>query len=283
MAQLTRKKMEKLIKKSKVKSLIKALTYNRGETFAWDKPESGGKFNANYYTALGHIKGHKEWVQHYGVRMDAAKALGEIGDERAVEPLLEVAENDNLFAVRTKAVEALKSLKWQPDTSIAAAVYWIRDCNWDKCVELGEVAVAPLIDAFVWGLPSERIDIGRTLARIGGPAVEALIETLNKWLGEYLGMVGFASREGINPANALGVLLLESFEGMSSLVEKSAWALSETGDERAVEALNSAISTLQVAFAQVGPGLLMSYIRGEFLEKDFNEALTKLKERIATA
>lgn len=283
MAQLTRKKMEKLIKKNKVKSLIKALTYNRGETFAWDKPESGGEFNANYHLALSNIKGHKEWVQHYGVRMDAAKALGEIGDERAVEPLLEVAENDNLFAVRKIAAEALESLKWQPDTSIAAAVYWIKDCNWDKCVELGEVAVAPLIDAFVWWLSSERINIGRTLARIGGPAVEALIETLNKWLGEYLGMVGFASREGIDPAKALGVLLLESFEGMSSLVEKSAWALGETGDERAVEALSSAISTLQVAFAQVDSALFRSYIRGEFLEKDINEALTKLKERIATA
>ena len=70
---------------------------------------------------------------------------------------------------------------------------------------------------------------------------------------------------------------------MSSLVEKSAWALSETGDERAVEALNSAISTLQVGFANVGGALFMGYIRGSFLEKDFNEALIKLKERIATA
>lgn len=283
MAKFTREKIEKLGKKRNVKGLIKALAYMRGETFAWHKPASGEKFDPNYYIALSNIKGHKEWVHHYGIRMDAAKALGEIGDERAVDPLCEVAENDNLLAVRTTAAEALKSLKWKPDTSVAAAVYWIENRNWDKCVELGEVAVEPLIDAFVWGQASDRHDIGRTLVQIGGKAVEALIETLNKWLHEYLGMVGIASMQGIDPSKLLGVLMLESFRGMSWVIDTCAWALLETGDERAVEALSNAISTFKGAFANIDSALFMGYTRAEFLEKELDKRLAELKKRIAKA
>lgn len=281
MAKYTREKIEKLIKKRKVKNLIKALTYMRGETFAWDRPPSGGKFDPNYHIVLGNIKGHAEYVEHYGIRMDAAKALGEIGDKQAIDPLIEVAENDNLFAVRTEATEALEKLNWRPDSSVAAAVYWIDHCNWDKCVELGDVAVEPLIHAFVWGIPSDRVDIGKRLAKIGGSAVEALIEILNKWLGEYLGMVGLATMKGIDPTSGLGVWMLRSFEGMSDVLKITGWALSWTGDERAVEALNKAISTFKGAFLNIDSALFMGYTHAEFLGKELEESLDKLKKSIA--
>ena len=87
MAKYTREKVDKLKANRKVKGLIKALTYKRGETFDWDFPESGGPINPGYQIALSHIEGEIEWVRHYGVRMNAAEALGEIGDERAVEVL----------------------------------------------------------------------------------------------------------------------------------------------------------------------------------------------------
>lgn len=283
MAQYTREKIEKLIKKRKVKSLIKALTYMRGETFVWDKPPSGGKFDPNYYIARSRIKGHKEFVEHYGIRMDAAKALGEMGDQQAVEPLLEVAENDNLFSVRAIATEALKKLNWQPDNSVAAAVYWINNRNWDKCVELGDVAVEPLIHTFVWGIPSDRVEIGKRLAQIGGWAVDALTETLSKWLREYLGMVGLASIQGIDPTKVLGVLMLESFEGMSDVLQHCAWALRETRDERAIEALSSAISTFKGAFFSIDSALFKGYTRAEFLEKELDESLARLKKSMASA
>ncbi|MBN1271611.1 MAG: HEAT repeat domain-containing protein [Candidatus Aminicenantes bacterium] len=283
MAQYTREKMKKLIKKRKVKSLIKALTYMRGETFAWDKPPSGDKFNPNYHIVMGSLKGHKEYVEHYGIRMDAAKALGEIGDKQAVEPLLEVAENDNLFSVRATAAEALEKLDWQPDNSVAGAVYWVNKCNWDKCIELGDVAVEPLIHDFVWGVQSNRVYIGKTLAKIGGSAVEALIETLNKWLHEYLGMIGLASMKGIDPTKGLGVLMLESFSGMSDVLKITAWALSWTGDERAVEALNKAISTFKGAFLNLrSNALFMGYTHAEFLEPELDESLEKLKKSMAS-
>jgi HEAT repeat protein len=281
MAKFTREKMKKLIEKRKEKSLIKALTYMRGETFVWDKPPSGDKFDPNYHIVLGRIEGHNEYVEHYGIRMDAAEALGEIGDKQAVEPLIEAAENDNLFCVRAKAAEALEKLGWQPDKSVAGAVYWVNKCDWDKCVELGDVAVEPLIHFFVWVAPNSRVEIGKTLAKIGGSAVDALIEILNKWLGEYLGMVGLASMKGIDPMKGLGVLMLESFSGMSNVLKITAWALSWTDDERAVKALESAIKTFNGAFSTLkSNALFMGYTRAEFLGKELEESLEKLKKSI---
>ncbi|MBD3413945.1 MAG: hypothetical protein GF421_05890 [Candidatus Aminicenantes bacterium] len=282
MAKFNREKVKKLIEKRKVKSLIKALTYMRGETFVWDKPPSGGKLNPNYHIVMGNLKGHKEYVEHYGIRMRAAEALGEIGDKRAVEPLIEAAENDNLFSVRAIATEALEKLGWQPDNSVAGAVYWANKANWDKCVELGDVAVEPLIQDFVWGAPSNRVYIGKTLAKIGSSAVEALIENLNKWLSEYLGMVSLAAMKGIDPMKGLGVLMLESFSGMSGLLKINAWALSWTDDKRAVEALNKAIVNFNNAFSSLkSNALFMGYTRAEFLGKEFEESLEKLKKSMA--
>ncbi len=282
MAQYTREKMKKLIKKRKVKSLIKALTYMRGETFVWDKPPSGDKFDPNYHIVKDSLKGHKEYVEHYGIRMDAAEALGEIGDKQAVEPLIDAAENDNLFCVRAAAVKALEKLGWQPDNSVAGAVYWVDKCKWDKCIELGDVAVEPLIHDFVWGVSSNRVDIAKTLAKIGGPAMDALIETLNKWLKEYLGMVGLAAMKGIDPTKGLGVLMLESFSGMNDLLKITAWGLSWTGDERAVEALNKAITSFKGAFLNLSSdALFMGYTRAEFLGPELEESLVKLKKSIA--
>ena len=223
-------------------------------------------------------------MEHYGIRMDAAEALGEIGDKQAIEPLIEAAENDNLFCVRAAAVKALEKLGWQPDNSVAGAVYWVDKCNWDKCVELGDVAVEPLIHDFVWGVSSNRVYIAKTLAKISGPAVEALIETLNKWLGEYLGMIGLAAMKGIDPTKGLGVLMLESFSGMSDVLKITAWGLSWTGDERAVEALNKAIAAFNGALASLrSDALFMGYTRAEFLGPELEESLEKLNKSISSA
>jgi bilin biosynthesis protein len=48
-----------------------------------------------------------------GVRRDAAEALGEVGDSRAVEPLIR-ALNDEDSLVRRDAEEAFDKLGWTP-------------------------------------------------------------------------------------------------------------------------------------------------------------------------
>lgn len=44
---------------------------------------------------------------HYAVRVSAALTLGDLGDERAVEPLLAVLNNDDTDSVRTGAIVSL--------------------------------------------------------------------------------------------------------------------------------------------------------------------------------
>jgi len=96
------------------------------------------------------------------VREAAVKALGEIGDPRAVEPLIS-ALKDNEWSVQTAAAEALvkigapsvelliTSLKdkdrnvretaaealdkigWLPDEGVNGVVYWIAKKEWDRC------------------------------------------------------------------------------------------------------------------------------------------------------
>ena len=58
-----------------------------------------------------------------GIRSDAARALAEIGDLQAVEPLI-AALKDEHSTVRKEAAETLDRLKWQPDESEAGKAYW---------------------------------------------------------------------------------------------------------------------------------------------------------------
>jgi HEAT repeat protein len=80
------------------------------------------------------------------VRRNAAEALGKIGDGRAVEPLI-VALGDTNSTVCHQAAIALERLHWQPEQIEASAPYYVFTHQWDKCVELGTVAVPPLIVA----------------------------------------------------------------------------------------------------------------------------------------
>jgi HEAT repeat protein len=126
--------VEKMKAKRDVKSLIKALGYK------------------NYAV----------------IREEAAKALGEIGDTRAVEPLA-AALTDRFEDVRKNAAEALDKFGWQPGHDQSAANYWVIKRNWAKCIEMGALCVNPLIEA-LWNLDSS-VQRGavEALGKIGDP------------------------------------------------------------------------------------------------------------------
>lgn len=69
-----------------------------------------------------------------------AKTLGQIGDARAVDPLISA-----LKPWCRGAAMALDRLGWQPDRDELGATYWIAMDQWDKCFETGAPAVKPLI------------------------------------------------------------------------------------------------------------------------------------------
>jgi len=147
--------IDKLKAKHKVKGWIKALAYKKDPT----------------------------------IRKEAAQALGQIGDVRAVGPLVDVIKTDKVSWVCKAAIEALAKLDWQPDTDEAGAFYWVGKEQWDRCVKIGAPAVVPLIAALE-GRVNNRYGVckaaAKALGRIGDArAVEPLIAAfMNKLLTE---------------------------------------------------------------------------------------------------
>lgn len=119
-------------------------------------------------------------LKHIGpsVRLAAAEALGQIGDARAVEPLI-AALKDQERDVRRAAADALAELGWQPDQAMAGTDYWIAKGQWEKCVEIGALAVEPLITVLKDGASSERQAAAEALGQIrDARAVDPLTASL---------------------------------------------------------------------------------------------------------
>ncbi|MGB9872500.1 MAG: HEAT repeat domain-containing protein, partial [Anaerolineae bacterium] len=94
-----------------------------------------GPPNIEKMKARGDVKGlikalgyEKDWE----IRRDAARALGELKDARAVEPLI-AALKDKDSDVREAAAEALDRLGWKPEQDENGAWYWIGKQNWQQC------------------------------------------------------------------------------------------------------------------------------------------------------
>jgi len=129
------------------------------------------------------------YEQDAKVRRDAARALGRIGDARAVEPLIN-ALKDGVVDVREAAAQALDALKWKPDKGEAGIAYWIQKGKNDKdrttrqsainaLGQIGEPAVRPLIAELESGSWTRSSNAAAALGLIGDPrAVEPLIATL---------------------------------------------------------------------------------------------------------
>lgn len=118
---------------------------------------------------------------------EVSEAIGRLGDVRAIPPLVKALRDKDQY-VRFYAAMALTELDWEPEKNEAGAFYWIAHRNWNECVELGEVAVEPLIRAFNDQRSyQDRIAIVITLGEIGDPrAVETLVKGLvNKYHEHY--------------------------------------------------------------------------------------------------
>ncbi|HYC20073.1 MAG TPA: HEAT repeat domain-containing protein, partial [Candidatus Bathyarchaeia archaeon] len=167
--------VQKMKEKRDVKRLIKALGYQQSSDVRRAAAEALGTIgDGRAVEPLVKALNDSDWL----VRRKAAEALGTIGDGRAVEPLVKalndadsdvrksVAEalskigepaveplikalNDTSEYVCEGAVEALGKIGWAPGSDEAAAAYWTVKRRWDKCVEIGEPAVEPLIRALV--------------------------------------------------------------------------------------------------------------------------------------
>jgi HEAT repeat protein len=194
--------------------------------------------------------------------------LGEIGDARAVEPLI-AALNDH-FYVRWKAVVALGEIgDARAVEPLIAALNDAWCVQWRAVVALGEIGDARAVEPLIAYLKEPIIFRGGPLPRyavialgkIGSPAVEPLIAALKDkdWSSREravvaLGEIGDA--RAVEPLIAAHQMKAGSFD--ASIIHL---ALGEIGDARAVEPL---IANMKISSSYPYPGRDWAY---SFLKK----------------
>jgi|GEM_PF-6449645 len=144
------------------------------------------------------------------VRKYAAEALGKIGNKKAIPYLLKALDDKN-EEVRKNVVNALDKLSWVQKKDKCSVKYYIIKREWDKCIQLGDVAITPLsktlnydkkwvsaeaakvlgeigslnvIDPLINAIINNDHGIresAEALYKIGGPAVKPLIEILKSF------------------------------------------------------------------------------------------------------
>lgn len=125
---------------------------------------------------------------HWKTRWQAAQALGDLRDARAVESLIEALNDSNQW-VRIVAAEALGQIGDPAATE--ALIYalddisiWVRRASVVALGQIGDsLAISPLIERLLRPPNSEWPEelhavIAKALGAIGGQAVKALIDTL---------------------------------------------------------------------------------------------------------
>jgi HEAT repeat protein len=176
------------------------------------------------------------------VRMSSANALGEIGDIKAIEPLI-AALRDPFFSVRNAAANALKRLGWHPDKNEIGANYWVSTEDWEKCLDIGGLAILPLVETMLTHYSEyTRMNAATTLGKIGSSqAVKPLIFVLlndkvfdvRMHAAEALGQIGDV--DALAPL--LSILQVGENPDMYFAREAAAIALGKIGSKEAVDVL----------------------------------------------
>jgi HEAT repeat protein len=112
-------------------------------------------------------------------RKYAIQVLGQVGDPRAVAPIIASLRDKSVAGV---AAQALNNLQWTPGNDADGAAYYAALQEWDRCFKLGTPAVEPLLSILseweFYGLKAVCAAID-ALGRIGSPhVVEPLIACL---------------------------------------------------------------------------------------------------------
>jgi HEAT repeat protein len=188
--------IEKLKAKGDIKGLVKALSYF-GSSLDFRNREMDKIREAS------------------AVRRAAARALGQVGDPRAVEPLIATLEHWGDADVRKAAAEAL--------------------------VKIGAPAVEPLIAALKDEVERVRKAAAETLVKIGAPAVEPLIAAWRDSSNWHVRQAAVGALGQIGDARAVKPLIGALKNRDEYMRKAAAWALGQIGDPRAVEPLIAAL------------------------------------------
>jgi HEAT repeat protein len=176
------------------------------------------------------------------IRQLSASMLGELGNEQAIEPLLEA-----LIAGRISEdiiIKAIDNIGWQPNTSKGAAYYWVAKDKITNAADLGSVAVEPLIKKLE-SENEERYEKAKctdALVEIGEPAIPFLIEALKKNNTKIQQISAEILIEIGDPAVKH---LIDELDDDNSEITQRIYVvriLGEIGDKRAVEPLIKSVT-----------------------------------------
>ncbi len=113
------------------------------------------------------------------VRWEAALALGEIGDDRAIPSLVEALKDRDRF-VRYGAAVALDKFQWQPDSDTLHAYVHLGKQEWKEMISIGDAAIEPLCVALTDHDSEIREKAVRALGVIGSEkAIPAVYRSLS--------------------------------------------------------------------------------------------------------
>ncbi len=176
-----------------------------------------------------------------GVRAGAARALGKIGDARALSALIFRLQHDSHAEVRKSAVWALHMGEAHAIDALVRALHdedeWVRFGAVIVLSKIGEPAVEPLIGALRDPFPLVRANAAETLGRIGDKrAGDGLAQTLLDGETHVWHQAAIALGR-LGDARAVHHLIKMVENENSDLRTKAIKALGQIGDVRAIETL----------------------------------------------
>ena len=155
----------------------------------FDRIKSSGLFTPDVkkFIERRDIAGLARLLEHKDpqVQYEAAEALGNLGDEMAVGPLINALKRDEFSGVRWKAAEALSKMgNPAVEPLIAALGHPDDDVRWKAAIALGGIgntdAIGPLIALFSDDDRFVRSRAAHALSMIGEPSVGHLIRSLKE-------------------------------------------------------------------------------------------------------
>ena len=112
------------------------------------------------------------------VRRRAARSLGLIRNDGAVQPLVLTLEDDDAD-VRSRAAASLERLRWEPADDRERALYLIAKKQWYKLAEMGVAAAEPLSSRLEDEDEEVRNEAGWLLEEIGSAKdLDQLLQSL---------------------------------------------------------------------------------------------------------
>jgi len=183
------------------------------------------------------------------IRSKAAQALGEIGDARAMEPLLS-SLRDGDRNMRWQAGEALEELGWVPKNEVERITSLVAMRRWDELVNAQEPFIRALLTAYEkadWRLIPYPL---AALWEIGKPAVPTLVDTLkDKSASRAARGVAGQALGGIDDPRGIEALVAFYIDKTEHKDHREVVGLAlELQDERALAPMMSALMSGKLIF-----------------------------------